>query len=140
MMFFLTADVILRYLFSRPIQGTYQLAEFMVIGVVFLSIAYVQSLRGHIKMEVATSWLPKKAQIRFDIFGYLIGIALFSVIAWNSGKIAWNAWQINDLSMGMVKFPLWPAKSLVPFGSGRSVGGRGDRRRCRQHRELPHVD
>jgi TRAP-type C4-dicarboxylate transport system permease small subunit len=118
MMFFITADVILRYLFSRPILGTYQLAEFMVIGVVFLSITYVQTLRGHIKIEVATSWLPQKGQIALDILGYLIGIALFSVIAWQSGKIAWTAWQIKDVSMGMVKFPLWPAKALVPFGTG----------------------
>ena len=118
MMFFLTADVVLRYLFNRPIIGVYQLAEFMVVGVVFLSVAYVQTLKGHIKMEVATSWLPLKGQIALDIFGYLVGIAVFSVIAWHSGKIAIHAWRIKDVSMGMVQFPLWPAKSLVPFGSG----------------------
>lgn len=118
MMFFLTADVVLRYLFNRPIIGVYQLAEFMVVGVVFLSIAYVQTLKGHIKMEVATSWLPLKGQIALDIFGYLVGIAVFSVITWHSGKIAINAWRIKDVSMGMVQFPLWPAKFLVPFGSG----------------------
>ena len=117
MMFIITTDVILRYIFNRPVQGTYELAQFMVVGVVFLSIAYIQSVRGHIKMEIATSWLPLKGQTALDIFSHLLGIFFFIIILWQSGQLAWKAWVTQDHTMGLVAFPLWPAKSLVPLGS-----------------------
>lgn len=118
MMVLITVDVILRYIFNRPIPGSYNLVQFLLVGVVFLSIAYVQSQRGHVKMDVATSWMSAKNQKAIDVFGHVLGIVLFSIIAWQGGKLAWKAWVIQDYTMGIVEFPLWPAKSLVPFGFG----------------------
>lgn len=118
MMFIISADVVMRYLFNRPIQGVYDIAEFSLVGVVFLSLAYIQSVRGHIFMEIATSWMPVKGQMALDIFNYILAILFFAIIFWQSGKIAWTAWVIHDHTMGLVMLPLWPAKSIVPYGSG----------------------
>jgi TRAP-type C4-dicarboxylate transport system permease small subunit len=118
MMFPITADVILRYGFRSPLHGSLELGEFMMIGIVYLSIAYIQAVKGHIRIEVGSAWLPKKFQIAMDIFGYAIGLALFSIIAWRSGQLAWEAWITKDYTMGVVYFPLWPAKSIVPIGTG----------------------
>jgi TRAP-type C4-dicarboxylate transport system permease small subunit len=118
MMFMITADVIMRYVFNSPIQGTFELSEFCLVWIVFLSIAYIQSHKGHIKIDIATSWMPMKGQMILDIFSYFLGIAFFAIVFWQSGKMAWNAWVIKDHTMGLVEFPLWPAKFLVPYGAG----------------------
>jgi TRAP-type C4-dicarboxylate transport system permease small subunit len=118
MMFMITADVIMRYFFNSPIQGTFELSEFCLVGIVFFSIAYIQSEKGHIKIDIATAWMPKKIQMILDIFSYILGIAFFAIVFWQSGKMAWNAWVIQDHTMGLVEFPLWPAKFLVPYGAG----------------------
>ena len=118
MMFMITADVVMRYVFNSPIQGTFELSEFGLVWIVFLSIAYIQSHKGHIKIDIATSWMPMKGQMILDIFSYILGIAFFAVVFWQSGKMAWNAWVIQDHTMGLVEFPLWPAKFLVPYGAG----------------------
>lgn len=118
MMFPVTADVILRYVFRSPLHGSLELGEFMMIGVVYLSIAYIQAVKGHIRVEVGTARLPKKFQIALDILGYGFGLALFSIITWRSGHLAWEAWITGDYTMGVVRFPLWPAKSIVPIGTG----------------------
>jgi TRAP-type C4-dicarboxylate transport system permease small subunit len=117
MIFPTTLDVILRY-FKAPLPEIFQLTEFMMVGVVYLAIAYVQTLKDHIKIEIATAWLPRKYQIVLDLFGYLAGIFVFSIITWQSGKLAWEAWETQDYTMGIVHFPTWPAKSILPLGTG----------------------
>lgn len=118
MIFPTTVDVVLRYIFHQPLPEIFQLTEFMMVGVVYLSIAYVQSIRDHIRIEMATSWLPKKYQEGLDIFGHIVGLIIFGFITWQSARLAWEAWVTQDYTMGIVHFPLWPAKSILPVGTG----------------------
>ena len=47
-----TFDVAGRYLFHAPILGVFEVTEFMLVCVVFLSLAYTQSLKGHIEVDI----------------------------------------------------------------------------------------
>jgi len=116
MMFLTAADVIGRYVFNSPVQGSYEITEFMLVAVVFLGIAYVQSVKGHVKVEVATLWLPQRARLALDIFGYTIGLVMFILIAWRSGIFAWEAFVTKEYTWGLLELPLWPAKSFVTIG------------------------
>ncbi len=118
MIFPTTVDVVLRYVFNAPLPEMFQLTEFMMVGVVYLGIAYVQQLKDHIKIEIATEWMPRKGQDILDLFGYLMGLFIFGLITWQTGRQAWEAWDTQDYTMGIVQFPLWPAKSLLPLGIG----------------------
>jgi len=118
MIFPTTVDVILRYVFNAPLPEIFQLTEFMMVGLVYLAIAYVQSLKEHIKIEIVTSRLPLRIQEGLDLFGYAIGLLIFSIITWQSGRQAWEAWVTQDYTMGIVHFPLWPAKSILSLGTG----------------------
>ena len=118
MIFPTTLDIFLRYIMEEPLPAIFQLTEFMMVGVVYLGIAYVQSLKEHIKIEMATSWLPQKSQDILDIFGYAVGLVLFVMMTWQSGRLAWEAWVTQDYTMGIIHFPLWPAKSIIPLGCG----------------------
>lgn len=118
MIFPTTVDVVLRYVFNAPLPEMFQLTEFMMVGVVYLGIAYVQQLKDHIKIEIATEWMPRKGQDILDLFGYLTGLFIFGLITWQTGRQAWEAWDTQDYTMGIVQFPLWPAKSLLPLGIG----------------------
>jgi TRAP-type transport system small permease protein len=116
MIFPTTIDVFLRYIMDEPLPAMFQLTEFMMIGVVYLGISYVQSSKGHIIIEVMTQWLPQKGQDILDIVGYFLGFVIFMAIAWQTGKQGWDAWVTQDYTMGIVHFPLWPAKSIIPLG------------------------
>ena len=118
MIFPTTLDVILRYIFNAPLPEMFQLTEFMMVAVVYLAIAYVQQLKDHIKIEIVTQWLPQKVQEGLDLFGYLVGLVIFAIITWQSGRLAWEAWETQDYTMGIVQFPLWPAKTILPIGVG----------------------
>ncbi len=118
MIFPTTLDVILRYIFNAPLPEMFQLTEFMMVAVVYLAIAYVQQLKDHIKIEIATQWLPPMVQELLDLFGFLVGLVIFTIITWQTGRLAWEAWETQDYTMGIVQFPLWPAKSILPIGVG----------------------
>jgi TRAP-type C4-dicarboxylate transport system permease small subunit len=118
MIFPTTLDVILRYIFNAPLPEMFQLTEFMMVAVVYLAIAYVQQLKDHIKIDIVTQWLPQKVQVALDLFGYLVGLVIFTIITWQTGRLAWEAWDTQDYTMGIVQFPLWPAKSILPIGVG----------------------
>ena len=117
MMFLTTADVISRYVFNSPIIGVFEISQVLLVGVVFLGLAYVQTMKGHVKVDVVTSWLPQRAQLTLDTFGYIVGFLIMAVITWRSGVSAWTAWVTKEHTMGLIHMPFWPGKSLVPFGT-----------------------
>lgn len=110
------ADVIGRYFFNHPIPGALEITESLMVGVVFLSIAYIQSKKGHTKMELLLERLPKKAQVYLAILGVLTGIFVFVVFAWSGGSNAWSAWVTGDYREGVIRVPYWPSKMLIPIG------------------------
>lgn len=118
MIFPTTVDVLLRYVFNAPLPEMFQLTEFMMVGVVYLSVAYVQQSKGHIKIELCTEWLPTKVQQALDLFGWGVGLFICGIITWQTGRMAWEAWDTQDYTMGIVQFPLWPAKTILPIGVG----------------------
>lgn len=118
MMLLTTGDVVLRYGFNRPIQDSFELSQFMLVAIVFLGIPYLQSIRGHVSIEFATARLSPNTREILKIFGHVIGLFAFAIVTWRSGYYAWQAWETNDYTMGIMQYPLWPAKSIVPLGSG----------------------
>ncbi len=118
MMLLTTTDVVLRYVFNSPIQDSFQLSQFMMVGIVFLGIPYMQSIRGHVTVEFLTSRLSPRARSILTIFGLLIGLFIYAIVTWKSGSYAWSSWKINEYTMGIIHYPLWPAKFMVPIGTG----------------------
>ena len=60
MMFLTAADVLGRYIFSRPIYGAQDVTELMLVVIVFFGIPYLQFVKGHIKVELLFSRLSTK--------------------------------------------------------------------------------
>jgi TRAP-type C4-dicarboxylate transport system permease small subunit len=57
----LTYSVVLRYFSPEPTDWQDEFSVFLLIGVTFMSAAWVQSQRGHIGIEAVASLLPPAA-------------------------------------------------------------------------------
>lgn len=117
MMAITVLDIFLRSFFNAPLQGAYEITEFMMGGVVFLGLPYLQRAKGHLAIEILTSRLAPKAKCLVRVLGYLIALLLFSAVAYESSQLAYRAWEIQDYTMGAARLPLWPVKSAIAFGS-----------------------
>lgn len=109
-------DVVGRYFFNYPIPSALEITESLMTGVIFLSISYIQSVKGHTKMELVFERFSKKSQFILTILAALIGVFVFFAFAWCGGLNAWNAWVTQDYKEGVIRVPYWPSEMLVPIG------------------------
>lgn len=117
MMLLVTGDVTGRYLFHKPILGALECVEFFMVAVIFLGFSYTQFLKAHIKVELLTSRLPPRWRHIFEVITYFLGLCLFSLIVWHGGRMAIDSWKMGETTWGAVELPVYPAKTIVPFGS-----------------------
>ncbi len=116
MMLLTTTDVVLRHVFNRPIKGAYEVTEFLMLMVVALGLAYTQSKKGHIFVELVTSRFSPRAQAVNDAVVYLICLGLGVLLAWQAvagGRLQ----QINNVvASDVVRIPLYPFYYVLALG------------------------
>jgi len=116
MMLLTTGDVIGRYLFNSPIMGTFELTEFLMVCLVFCSLAYTQSQRGHVAVDILVSRFPKFVQDVFKIINYLMTLLVLILITWMSIERGFEVKAGHDCS-GTLLIPVYPFVFAVAVGS-----------------------
>jgi len=117
LMLLICGDTIGRYILQQPIPVAIELGEFSMIAMVYLSIAYAQSLKLHVKVELVTARLSPKIQTILGIFTDAVGICFWVLVTYQGAEIALEVYRYGDATPGMVPLPLLPAKILIPIGS-----------------------
>ena len=116
MMLSTTIDTTLRYLFSRPIPGVFELNEVILVVCVFLGLAWTQIERGHIRVVLLLRRLPPKWIVVVDLLVWIICFVLITFFGIQSAKEALHSFSILEFRWGSVQMPIWWAKALVPIG------------------------
>jgi TRAP-type C4-dicarboxylate transport system permease small subunit len=103
----LTYSVVLRYFSPQPTDWQDEFSVFLLIGVTFLSSAWVQAQRGHIGIEALHSILPPGVdRVRLRIVD--AASALFcAFFAWKSWTLLQEAWVEGHVSSSSWAPPLW---------------------------------
>jgi tripartite ATP-independent transporter DctM subunit len=105
MMLITAADVLLRYVFNRPILGTVELTEFMMALLVFLALAYTQKEKGHVNVDLILSRVSPRFQSSLETINGCIVLGTFALITWRLLKYA------ELIRTGQYESPTW----LIPF-------------------------
>lgn len=116
LMFLTFADVFLRYVFNRPIEGAYELTQYMMAFVVGLGIAYCAVLKGHISIELVVSRLPQRTQAIIDTITSFISMVLLGLITWQYVLHVPESLQSGRLSV-ILYIPIYPFVAVVLVGS-----------------------
>lgn len=80
------ADVLLRYIFSRPLTGTTEVTELMLVMVVYLGIAHTHYKKGHVAVDVIIDRLRPKARLVMDTIITVFSVGVFFILAWQSSR------------------------------------------------------
>lgn len=111
-------DSIGRFFFSKPLYGTLELNMLLMSAIVFLGLAWTQSQRGHVRVEVLISRARPTLKSVLNIICWTIAFALFFGITIGGTEEAIHSVSIGENLWGVKKFPVWPGKILAAFGSG----------------------
>jgi TRAP-type C4-dicarboxylate transport system permease small subunit len=85
-----TADVVGRYVFSRPITGTSEVEELMMVLVVFLAMGYCTLEGRQSYASVVVSHLSKRMQAVLGSVTHSLAAVIFSLIFWQTALWGWG--------------------------------------------------
>jgi TRAP-type C4-dicarboxylate transport system permease small subunit len=107
-MFLVSSDVAGRLIFSRPIEGTTEIAQNMTAIVVFMMLPWATRLGQHVRSVMIVDRLPPPGKRAFEIASYLLGIILFIGIMYSSWTPLLRALKLGDYDGEQFRFPLSP--------------------------------
>lgn len=108
-------DVFLRKLFNTSILGTVELTEFMMVIVVFSSLAQCEVDNGHIRVELIIDKFGPKVRTYANIFTQTLCTALFAMMSTSIYHHAINMKSSGEVSMDL-GLPMYPFVYIAFFG------------------------
>jgi len=120
MMLHITLDVFLRQVFNAPITGTFEIAaNYYMVSVMYLPLAYVSLTEGQIVVELFTRGLGRKTLIHWDNVTNGITVVYVMVFAFYTGDMAIEQTVTGEvMEMGDGFMDVWPARWMLPIAFG----------------------
>lgn len=116
LMLYGAADVLSRWLLNRPLPSTYEYMELGMVAVVYLGVAQVQRLRGHIAVDFLNKYFPTRVNEVIDLIGCLFGLVLAGVIAWWGAAAAWSSFETGEYIGSVARVHVLPARVALLIG------------------------
>ena len=108
-------SVFMRRVFNAPPLGVYDMAEVMLIPVVFFGLAYTGLTKGHIAVDLI-SVFAKRSVVRWsDTIIYFICTCLVGLLTWQIYKLFRHSIKIDEVTQ-MVEIPYYPFIFIMILG------------------------
>lgn len=111
------AQIVLRTVFDAPIFGYIDIVEVSMVGFAVLSIAFVQRLGGHVRMELVVARLTGRALWLVEALGAALAAFIVAVLIPYSWRHFGRAFEFGDSTID-IELATWPAKLVVPVALG----------------------
>jgi TRAP-type C4-dicarboxylate transport system permease small subunit len=108
------ADVFMRWALGRPITGTVEITEFIMVCLL-IGLAPCALEGRHISVDVIVRRLPPKGREIIEAGNLLVGSALVVVMAWQGFMSGLDALH-RDLRSSMVSIPVFPFYIVLSLG------------------------
>jgi TRAP-type C4-dicarboxylate transport system permease small subunit len=114
---FVVANVLSRFLFKKPLPGTIEVIELVAVVIVFFSVAYTESKRAHIYVELVVSRLRRRTQAVLASMMYFLAAIFFAIMAWRSSVLAWSYLFPTARETYVLSIPIAPFLFVIALGS-----------------------
>lgn len=115
-MFLTVADVVGRKFFNKPITGTFEISEMLLVIVVFSTAAYCQLLRGHVTIDLLVERFSQKVRDIIDSVMYVVFLVTFALLSWQLYVYAIDILNQKTVS-GTIMLPIYPFAFIAALGS-----------------------
>ncbi len=107
MMMLISVDVIMRYIFNAPVQGSFELTEYLMAILIPFSIAYCAEQKAHVAVDLVYERLRRPLQSFLDILTALLSIVLIMFIVWQSFRYIFEI-KASGLTSSVLLIPSYP--------------------------------
>ncbi|KMY68077.1 C4-dicarboxylate ABC transporter substrate-binding protein [Desulfocarbo indianensis] len=109
MMLLISTEVTTRFVWDRPIPGTLELSSYMLSIFVLLGIAYTQQAKGHVRVTMLTTRLPRRLRLVLEMLTTILSLVIIAVLAWQGWVVGMEERAVSD----MLRIPQLPFRLLV---------------------------
>jgi TRAP-type C4-dicarboxylate transport system permease small subunit len=111
-----TCDVMGRYLFNRPILGTFEIFEILLPGIVLLGLGYTQGNNAHVRVEILISRLSFRKQTILNLVTNGLALFISTLILWRGWVLSTGYWRMGR-TIPTIEVPMFLPQLLVPLGA-----------------------
>jgi len=117
MMFFTVFDVVGRYVFNMPVEGGFELIEFMMAIFIPFALLYCEQHKSHITVDLLYDKFPKLLQRILAGITSALTVLYFSLICWQS-YLAIIDELTNKITSSVLMIPTYPffIPLVIAFG------------------------
>lgn len=116
MMIAIVIDVVFRTLYDRSVPGILELSETALVCAVFLGMAYTGATNSHIVVDLLTERLPEAIRRWVIAAAWLLTTIILGWFVYATAMRAIAATEEGELRMGLVNWPLYPARWIIVIG------------------------
>jgi len=110
-------SVLMRWLFSSPIDGDFEYVKMATAVAVFSYLPYTQIRRGNIMVDTFTLWLPPKVVNVIDAFWDIVFAAVMAYLAYCLVFGTLSAFNSGETTMQR-QLLIWPSIALCTALAG----------------------
>lgn len=112
MMFLTFADVTLRYIFNRPISGSFDLTELMMVAVACFGFAYCAIMKGHVNVDLVVSQLKPRGRAIMETVTGLLSLIFVFFVTWQAFLYI-KVMYLKGLVSAVLHIPVYPLVAVA---------------------------
>lgn len=113
------SDVVLRYLAHRPLMWAYDfISWYPMVALFFFVISDSWRSGHHIRVDLLIRHMGHRATAGLGLLATLVALSIILLIAYTGVIQFQQSWESGERLTGVVEWPLWPSKLIVPLGAG----------------------
>ncbi|MFH1489386.1 MAG: TRAP transporter small permease, partial [Pseudomonadota bacterium] len=110
-------NVIGRYVFRKPIQGTVEIVELALVVTVFFAMAYTEVVHGHVTMDEVVARFPRRVRSVLLSIMYFAAAAFFFIMGWRDAVLGVSYLKPIVRVTDILQIPIAPFIFVISLGA-----------------------
>jgi TRAP-type C4-dicarboxylate transport system permease small subunit len=111
------AEVVMRYLFSAPIEWVVEVNEYLLVYLTFLGAGWLLRDQGHVRVDVFVKLMRPQAKAAVEVLACIVGALVCLTVVIYGILVTWSAWARGATSATALEIPLALVVVVVPLGA-----------------------
>lgn len=113
-----TFDVFIRAAFNLPIAWVPEVVGYLMVGLVFFSLADTMLADGHIRVDLLVNRMPTRLRDIAELFTLCLSTVIAGLFTWHGVSTALRSYDygLKD-AFGVLGVPLYVPQMALPVGS-----------------------
>ncbi|TET43569.1 MAG: TRAP transporter small permease [Dehalococcoidia bacterium] len=116
MMVIITTNVVMRYFFDKPLLFIEELVAYLLVGAVFLGLAYTTREGAHVSVDLVVKRLSDRTRQVLDVVTSLLVLAIMTVYLWYGFKFFLDLLETQRRSITSLATPMWIPVAFMCMG------------------------